>query len=329
MIYKAEQAGKLKPGHSVIIEPTSGNTGIGLALLASLRGYRCIITLPAKMSKEKEAILRSLGAEVVRTRTEAGPEDEDSHIMLAQKLAREIPGGIILDQYANHHNPLAHYFSTYAEIKNSLQTSNLSNKKIDALVAGAGTGGTITGLSRALRDDENGIYPRPESEEDEIMKRVAQSEKKIENTEGGAKDTEQHLRDQLKAGRGLVVAVDPEGSILGGGTTVGSYQIEGIGYDFIPDVLDTSENCVDKWIKCNDEEAFQWIRETMKSESLLIGGSSGSALTGLFKFLKETQVGREMAEDETKNVVVLLADGVRNYISKVSFFVVSPQSGGG
>lgn len=136
MIQNAEKDGTLIPGHSVIIEPTSGNTGIGLALISAIKGYRCIITLPDKMSREKEATLRALGAEVVRTPTQAAWDSEESHIGewvvrsggslretdagrigVAKKLRDSIPGGVILDQYSNVNNPEAHFYETYEEIK--------------------------------------------------------------------------------------------------------------------------------------------------------------------------------------------------------------------
>lgn len=117
MVLAAERDGRLVRGVSTVIEPTSGNTGIGLALTCALRGYKCIITLPAKMSLEKEATLRALGAEVIRTPTEAAWDSDESHIGVAKRLERAIEGAVILDQYANENNPLAHYHTTYSEIK--------------------------------------------------------------------------------------------------------------------------------------------------------------------------------------------------------------------
>ncbi|GHJ84337.1 hypothetical protein NliqN6_0739 [Naganishia liquefaciens] len=288
MIQKAEEDGTLVPGHSVIIEPTSGNTGIGLALISAIKGYRCIITLPDKMSREKEATLRALGAEVVRTPTQAAWDSEESHIGVAKKLRDAIPGGVILDQYSNMNNPEAHFYETYEEIKHSLNTSDLSSKHIAALVAGAGTGGTITGLSRALRKDQ----------------------------------------ETQRAEHAVIVGVDPEGSILGGGE-VGPYEVEGIGYDFIPKVLDTKKPNIDQWIKIGDDAAFAMVRQVIRAEGLLVGGSSGSALAGTLKFLRETPEGRAIAEREDANVIVVLPDGIRNYISKVSnpFFLALPFVG--
>lgn len=301
MISKAEEDGRLVPGQSVIIEPTSGNTGIGLAMISAIKGYRCIITMPQKMSAEKEAILRSLGAEVVRTPSDAAWDSEESHIGVAKKLEKEIKGGIILDQYSNEHNPQAHYDTTFQEIQYSISTSKFPNKQIDLLVSAAGTGGTITGLSRAARAyhssrniTPNGKGPSPLHGLEDAL-------------------AECQIPDKRRCTR--VIGVDPVGSILGGGE-VGAYQVEGIGYDFFPAVLDPSSKCIDKWVKTTDEEAFEMNRRLIRTEGLLVGGSSGSALAGLLKYLKGTEDGRSIAQDEHANVVVILADGIRNYIGK-------------
>jgi len=136
MVEDAEKSGRIKPGDT-LIEPTSGNTGIGIALAAATKGYRCIICLPEKMSKEKVDVLKALGAEIVRTPTEAAFDAPDSHISVAKRLNEEIPNSHILDQYRNPSNPLAHYHGTAEEIWNQC------DGRIDMLVAGAGTGGTM------------------------------------------------------------------------------------------------------------------------------------------------------------------------------------------
>jgi cystathionine beta-synthase len=136
MVLDAEHLGRIQPGDT-LIEPTSGNTGIGIALCAAVKGYKCIITLPEKMSKEKVDVLKALGAEIVRTPTEAAWDAPESHISVAQKLMEELPHSHILDQYGNPSNPLAHYEGTAEEIWRQC------NGKIDMLVAGAGTGGTM------------------------------------------------------------------------------------------------------------------------------------------------------------------------------------------
>ncbi|KAM4796954.1 LOW QUALITY PROTEIN: cystathionine beta-synthase [Rhinophrynus dorsalis] len=145
MVEDAERDGILKPGDT-IIEPTSGNTGIGLALAAAVKGYRCIIVMPEKMSMEKVDVLRALGAEIVRTPTNARFDSPESHVGVAWRLKNEIPNSHILDQYRNASNPLAHYDSTAEEI---LQQCD---GRLDMLVAGAGTGGTITGIARKLKE---------------------------------------------------------------------------------------------------------------------------------------------------------------------------------
>jgi cystathionine beta-synthase len=148
MIEAAEQSGRIHPGRTTIIEPTSGNTGIGLALVAAVKGYRTIITLPEKMSQEKVSVLRALGSEIVRTPNEAAWNSPESHIGVAKRLEKEIPGAVILDQYGNENNPLAHEFGTAVEIVQQVQSCG---GKVDMIVAGAGTGGTVSGLARGLR----------------------------------------------------------------------------------------------------------------------------------------------------------------------------------
>ena len=146
MIEELERTGKITPGKNTLIEPTSGNTGIGLALAAAVKGYRCIIVMPFKMSQEKENVLRALGAEIVRTPNDAAYDEERSHIGQAWKLVQEIPGAVIPDQYRNPGNPLAHYDETAEEILDQC------DRDLDMLVAGAGTAGTITGIGRKLKE---------------------------------------------------------------------------------------------------------------------------------------------------------------------------------
>lgn len=145
MIQDAEASGRIKPGDT-LIEATSGNMGIGLAMAAAIRGYRLIITMPEKMSKEKQLVMEALGAEIVRTRTEATHDEPDSNFAVARRLQQEIPNAHILDQWTNPNNPLAHFDGTAEEILR--QTGH----KFDVFVAGAGTGGTLTGVGRKLRE---------------------------------------------------------------------------------------------------------------------------------------------------------------------------------
>ncbi|MFN7144549.1 MAG: cystathionine beta-synthase [Myxococcota bacterium] len=254
MILEAEKAGRIKPGDT-LIEPTSGNTGIGMALAAAVRGYRMVITMPEKMSREKQVVLEALGAEIIRTPTEAAWDAPESHIGVAKQLQKILPNAHILDQYGNPDNPLAHYEGTGKEIVEQ------TDGKIDILVLTAGTGGTLTG----------------------IAKRVKES---IPNVR--------------------VVGVDPVGSILAGPGNIGSYKVEGIGYDFIPDVLD--RGLVDEWVKTEDRESFLMARRLIRKEGLLVGGSSGSAVWAAVQMGKKYGPG--------KRIVTLCPDSVRNYMTK-------------
>jgi cystathionine beta-synthase len=254
MLLDAETQGRIKPGDT-LIEPTSGNTGIGLAFAAAVRGYRVIITMPEKMSQEKQVVLEALGAEIIRTPTEAAWDAPESHIGVAKRLKEVIPNSHILDQYSNPSNPGAHEEGTAQEIHEQCEG------KLDAVVMTAGTGGTITGVARAI-------------------KRALPNAK--------------------------IIGVDPEGSILAGPGEIKSYKVEGIGYDFIPDVLD--RGLVDKWVKSNDRDSFRVARQLIRQEGLLCGGSSGAAVWAAL------QVARDMKPGS--RVVVILPDSIRNYLSK-------------
>lgn len=260
MVMDAEREGRIKPGDT-LIEPTSGNTGIGLALACAVKGYRCIITMPEKMSKEKVDILKALGAEIIRTPTEAAYDAPESHISVARRLQQEIPNSHILDQYCNPSNPNAHYYGTAEELIRQC------NGHIDMLVAGAGTGGTISGIAKRLKEHNPDIQ---------------------------------------------IVGVDPEGSLLAVPDSLNdkrrleSYQVEGIGYDFIPQVLD--RDLVDVWYKSNDEESLVMMRRLIRDEGLLCGGSSGAAVACALK------AAADLGAD--KRVVIILPDSVRNYMTK-------------
>ena len=217
------------------------------------------------MSPEKVAVLRSLNATIIRTPTQAAFDSPESHIGVARRLQKEIPNAHILDQYGNLDNPLAHEYGTAEEVWE--QTEG----RITAIVAGAGTGGTITGLARGLR---------------------------------------KHNKDVK------IIAADPYGSILALPTALNnmhaneSYKVEGIGYDFVPDVLD--QETVDHWYKTDDREAFAYARRLIAEEGLLVGGSSGSATAAMVKSVKELGLGKDDV------VVVILPDSIRSYLSKVN-----------
>lgn len=254
MIIQAEKAGRIKRGDT-LIEPTSGNTGIGIALAGAVLGYKVIITMPLKMSREKQVILEALGAKIIRTPTEAAWDAPESHIGVAKKLNKEIPNSHILDQYGNPDNPRVHYETTAQEILDDL------NNKVDMVVMTAGTGGTLAGVCKKMK---------------EVLPAVK------------------------------IIGADPEGSILAGPGPISTYLVEGIGYDFVPDVM--RDVPVDRWVKTNDKESFYWARRLIREEGMLCGGSSGSALQAVMASASELQKGQ--------NCVVILSDGVRNYMTK-------------
>jgi cystathionine beta-synthase len=254
MVMEAEKSGRIKKGDT-LIEPTSGNTGIGIALAGAVLGYRVIITMPMKMSREKHVVLEALGAEIIRTPTEAAWDAPESHIGVAIKLQKELPRAHILDQYKNVNNPLAHFETTAEEILEDL------DGRVDMVVMGAGTGGTLAGVAKKIRERQ------PDCK---------------------------------------IIGADPEGSILAGPGPIGSYLVEGIGYDFIPDVM--KDVRVDQWVKTDDKTAFRLARQLIREEGILCGGSTGSALQAMLVGAKNLKKGQRC--------VFIVPDGVRNYLSK-------------
>ncbi len=254
MVEVAEREGRIRPGDT-LIEPTSGNTGIGMALAAAVRGYRMVITMPEKMSREKQVVLEALGAEIIRTPTEAAWDSPESHIGVAKQLNEILPKSHILDQYSNPENPAAHEEGTGREILEQ------TDGHLDFLVLTAGTGGTITGCARAVK---------------------------------------KALPDVK------VIGVDPVGSILAGPQPIAPYKVEGIGYDFIPDVL--HRDLVDEWIKTEDGPSFRMARRLIRQEGLLCGGSCGSAVWA------SVQIAKKYGPN--KRIVTILPDSVRNYMTK-------------
>ncbi len=307
MVEAAEREGLIRRG-AVLVEPTSGNTGIGLALVGNLKGYKVVLVMPRKMSVEKELLLKALGAMVVRTPTEAPPDSPLSYYRVSEAIRnlvwsrggpvtqgelREIvervqgmvdrgdeealrelveaeveptPYAYIPNQYFNMYNPLAHYETTAREIWEQM------GGRIDYLFAGIGTGGTITGIARFLKERSNA----------------------------------------------RIVGVDPEGSIyhlVKSGISVEEakkaarpYRVEGIGEDILPATVDLG--LVDDVVVVGDQEAFSMARLLARLEGILAGGSSGAALYGAICYLKERGV-------RGARVVVILPDTGRNYLTKI------------
>ncbi|MEJ1229677.1 MAG: cystathionine beta-synthase [Galbitalea sp.] len=251
----AEAEGKLKPG-GTIVEPTSGNTGIGLALVAQQRGYRCVFVLPDKVGVEKRNVLKAYGAEIVVTPTSVAPESPESYYSVSDRLAREIPGAFKPDQYSNPNGPLSHYETTGPEIWRD------TDGRVTHFVAGIGTGGTISGVGRYLKEVSNGAVQ--------------------------------------------VVGADPEGSVYSGGTGR-PYLVEGVGEDFWPTAYDPT--VVDRVIASSDAESFDMTLRLAREEGLLVGGSSGLAVSAALK------LAADLGKDDV--VVVLLPDGGRGYLGKV------------
>lgn len=255
MIDDAEQRGLLKPG-SVIIEPTSGNTGIGLASVAASRGYRIIIVMPETMSVERRQLMKAYGAELVLTDGALGMKGA---IAKAEELARENPDSFIPGQFTNPANALAHYAATGPEIWRD------TDGGVDILVAGVGTGGTITGVGR-------------------------------------------YLKEQNPAVR--VVAVEPADSPLLSGGQAGPHPIQGIGANFVPEVLDTG--IYDEILRVTGEDAFAFGRQIGRREGVVVGISAGAAVWAAVELAKRP-------ENRGKTIVALLPDTGDRYLSTPMF----------
>lgn len=262
MIEAAEQRGDLKPG-ATLVEGTAGNTGLGLALVAQQKGYRLILVVPDKMSREKIFNLKAMGADVVLTRSDVAKGHPEYYQDLAAKIASETPGAYFINQFGNPDNPAAHEFGTGPEILAQM------DGQLDAIVFGCGSSGTMTGLSRAF------ATASPQTE---------------------------------------LVLADPVGSILTEyieeGTVSeksGSWLVEGIGEDFLPDISDFSR--VKKAYSISDAESFHTARELLAKEGILGGSSTGTLLAAALKYCRE--------QTTPKRVLVFVCDTGNKYLSKM------------
>ena len=237
IIEQAEKRGQLKPG-GTIVEATAGNTGMGLALVAAVKGYKCIFVLPEKMSEEKRAMLRAYGARVVITPTGVEPENPLSHYSVAKKIADSIPNSLYANQYHNPDNFEVHYKITAPEIWNQM------NEQIDVFAAGVGTGGTLSGVAKYLKE-------------------------KNPNTKILCADpVGSILYDLFYHGK----VIDPPGA----------YKVEGVGEDMLPE--NCHLKLYSDFVKVNDKEAFQMTRRLVLEEGLCVGPSSALILVGAMKY---------------------------------------------
>ena len=260
MVRKAEETGKLKPG-GTIIEATAGNTGIGLAQVAAVRGYKLITVMSEKVSKDKVNFLRALGAETVVLPGGKPISDPDNFMNRARKMAEDT-GAWLANQFYNETNAEGHYQSTGPEVWT--QTGG----EVDALVAGVGTGGTLSGTGRYLKEQKREVQ---------------------------------------------VVLADPIGSSLadlveGNESKSGSYLVEGIGQDFIPGNFDIS--LVDDVVRVADKDAVAMSKKVLATEGLFLGSSSGCIIAAAVEYSRRLS-------GENKNIVAILPDGGRGYLSTI------------
>ncbi|MCA0179496.1 MAG: cysteine synthase A [Actinobacteria bacterium] len=255
IIDAAEASGALQPG-GTIVEATSGNTGIALAMVGAARGYNVVLTMPETMSKERRALLRAYGAELILT---PGSEGMKGAVNRADEIVAERDGAILARQFANEANPAIHRKTTAEEIWKD------TDGGVDILISGIGTGGTITGVGQVLKERKPGVQ---------------------------------------------IIAVEPaESPILNGGQP-GPHKIQGLGANFVPEILDTS--VYDEVIDINAETAVEWARRAAKEEGLLVGISSGAALAAA------NQVANR-PENAGKTIVVVIPSFGERYLSTILF----------
>ena len=255
MIADAEASGKLKKG-STIIEPTSGNTGIGLASAAASLGYKCVLVMPDSMSVERINLLKAYGAEVVLSE---GAKGMAGAVAKADELAKNIPGSFIAGQFENPSNPKAHYLTTGPEIWAD------TDGKVDIFVATVGTGGTLTGTAKYLKEKNPDIK---------------------------------------------IIAVEPASSPLLSAGKAGPHKIQGIGANFVPEILDT--DLYDEVLTVTDDDAYKAANAIAKLEGILVGISSGAAVSAA------AQIGKR-PENAGKNIVTVLPDSGDRYMSSGVF----------
>ena len=261
MVEAAERDGHLRPG-GTIVEATAGNTGLGLALVAAVKGYQLILVIPDKMSQEKILHVRALGAKAVITRSDVTKGHPEYYQDLAEKIAAETPGAFFVNQFKNPANPLAHETSTGPEIWEQM------DHEVDAVVVGVGSSGTLTGLSRFF------AKVQPDCE---------------------------------------IVLADPAGSVLTGYIrekhigTAGSWLVEGIGEDFVPEIADLSR--VKKAYSIPDKESFAAGREFLRKEGIFGGSSSGTLFAAALHYCRE--------QSSPKRVVTFACDSGNKYLSKM------------